>query len=479
MSLTLAFNAARSSLAATSTQIDATTRNLASANDPNASRKIAATTTLGSGGAYVVQISRASDQPLYNRMIAATSNAAMAQAQQGGMDKLEQLVGSPTSGTTPSALLGKFTNALSAYRNSPEETALGTALVSSAKNLTSSLNTASAAVNTVRKDADNSIADSVSTVNDLLQQFAAANDAVVKGTVLGKDITDAQDQRDAVLTKLSEEMGISTITRSGNDMVIYTDSGATLFETTPRTVSFQKTNTFDGSVTGNSVYVDGVAVSGPAATMTLKSGRIAGLTELRDQTALTYQHQVDEISRGLISAFTETDPSGTAPAMQGLFTASNPTQTGVAARISVNPAADPAQGGSSSKVRDGGLNGAAYVHNTEGGAAYAGWLTSLSDNLGASRTFSTAGQIDSTGTLADYASGSVSWVSGQRQSATAKTTSETALLSYASKALSNATGINLDDEYAHQMELEKTYQASSKLIGVINELYTSLFQAVG
>ncbi len=26
---------------------------------------------------------------------------------------------------------------------------------------------------------------------------------------------------------------------------------------------------------------------------------------------------------------------------------------------------------------------------------------------------------------------------------------------------------------------EKTYQASSKLIGVINELYASLFQAVG
>ncbi len=33
-------------------------------------------------------------------------------------------------------------------------------------------------------------------------------------------------------------MGISTITRAGNDMVIYTDGGATLFETTPRTVTF-------------------------------------------------------------------------------------------------------------------------------------------------------------------------------------------------------------------------------------------------
>ncbi len=101
MSLSLAFNAARSSLSATSTQIDAATRNIALANDPNASRKIAQTTTLNGGGAYVVQVSRAADQPLYSRMITATSNAAKAEAQQEGLDQLEQLVGDPTSETTP------------------------------------------------------------------------------------------------------------------------------------------------------------------------------------------------------------------------------------------------------------------------------------------------------------------------------------------------------------------------------------------
>lgn len=479
MSLSLAFNAARSSLSATSTQIDAATRNIALANDPNASRKIAQTTTLNGGGAYVVQVSRAADQPLYSRMITATSNAAKAEAQQEGLDQLEQLVGDPTSETTPSSLLGKFTNALAEYRNSPEETSLGTALVTAAKDLTTSLNTASDAVNTVRKDADSSIADSVSTVNDLLQQFSIANAAVMKGTASGSDITDAQDQRDAILTKLSEEMGISTITRAGNDMVIYTDGGATLFETTPRTVTFQKTNTFDGTTTGNSVYVDGVAVSGPDATMPLSSGRIAGLTELRDETALVYQNQVDEIARGLIESFTETDPSGSAADMQGLFIATDPDVTGVASRIAINPAADSAQGGSATLIRDGGLNGADYVQNSEGGESYADWLGTLTESLGATRTFSTAGEIESSGSLADYASASVSWLSGQRQSATAKTTSETAVLSYASTALSNVTGINLDDEYARQLELEKTYQASSKLIGVINELYASLFQAVG
>ncbi len=52
--------------------------------------------------------------------------------------------------------------------------------MTAAKDLTTSLNTASDAVNTVRKDADSSIADSVSTVNDLLQQFSIANAAVMR-----------------------------------------------------------------------------------------------------------------------------------------------------------------------------------------------------------------------------------------------------------------------------------------------------------
>ncbi len=66
-------------------------------------------------------------------------------------------------------------------------------------------------------------------------------------------------------------------------------------------------------------------MSGPDASMTLSSGRIAGLTELRDKTALVYQNQVDEIARGLIESFTETDPSGSAADMQGLFIATDPT----------------------------------------------------------------------------------------------------------------------------------------------------------
>jgi flagellar hook-associated protein 1 FlgK len=45
-------------------------------------------------------------------------------------------------------------------------------------------------------------------------------------------------------------------------------------------------------------------------------------------------------------------------------------------------------------------------------------------------------------------------------------------------ALSNATGVNLDDEMSRLLDLEHAYQASAKLIATIDNLYQMLFQAV-
>ena len=45
-------------------------------------------------------------------------------------------------------------------------------------------------------------------------------------------------------------------------------------------------------------------------------------------------------------------------------------------------------------------------------------------------------------------------------------------------ALSNAVGVNLDDEYAQQLQLEQSYQASSKLITVVNSMFQTLLDAV-
>lgn len=485
MSLSLAFNTAQASLATTTTRLQVSSRNVAAAGDPSASRKIALTTTAPDGSTRVASITRAAGGPLFVRMLGATSSTAAQQAIADGLTSLQQTVDDTQNPTSPAALIGSLSDALSQAANTPDDPTLARQVVTDAQTLAIALNTASDTVQQARGTADSGIAGAVDTINGLLKQFQVENAAVVQGSASGADVTDALDRRDGIVSRLSEELGISTVTRANNDIMIYTDSGATLFETTPRAVTFQPTPVMDASTSGKAVYVDGVAVLGPGATMPVQSGRIAGFATVRDDLAPTYQKQLDDVARGLISAFAETDQSGSGAASAvGLFTSPDGSvpaalTPGLASRIGVSAAVDPAQGGDPSLLRDGGINGAAYVYNTSGAASFSGRLAGLVSELAGQRSFDTGSGLSGDGSLAQFATASVSWLAGTRQATATRLDGQQAVLAKASNALSAATGVNLDQEYATQLELERSYQASSKLIGVVNQLYDSLFSAIG
>ena len=56
---------------------------------------------------------------------------------------------------------------------------------------------------------------------------------------------------------------------------------------------------------------------------------------------------------------------------------------------------------------------------------------------------------------------------------------QTTLLGHASEALSNATDVNMDDETALMLQLEKSYSASAKLLSVIDQMLKTLLGIVG
>ena len=84
----------------------------------------------------------------------------------------------------------------------------------------------------------------------LLARFETLNTEIVKGTRIGADVTDYLDQRDALLASIAEEVGIRTVTRDNDDMAIFTDSGVTLFDAKPRTVSFDRTLLYSRDLDG-------------------------------------------------------------------------------------------------------------------------------------------------------------------------------------------------------------------------------------
>jgi len=101
----------------------------------------------------------------------------------------------------------------------------------------------------------------------------------------------------------------------------------------------------------------------------------------------------------------------------------------------------------------------------------------LTAALNQTQTFdpSTGGQ--SSGTLAAYAASSVSWIEAQRQTASNSATYQSAVVTSATTALSNATGVNLDDEMSNMLDVEHAYQASAQLMNTVDSMYTTLLQA--
>ncbi len=487
MSLSVALTTARQALQTTAAQIAVSGSNIASADDPSRSRKIAVPTVDGTGTPHVATITRATNDSILTQYLGANSNSAASQALLDGLNRLQDTVGDTADGASPAARIAALSSALQAYANAPSDANVGQAAVAAAQSVASALNGASQTATSVRIDADSAMATAVDTLNSLLGKFQSLNELVVSETRSGQDATDALDQRDALVDQISQQVGVTVLRRGGNDMALYTDSGVVLFDKTARTVSMAPSGALAPGTTASPVLIDGVPVTGANAPMPISSGALAGLARLRDETAPTYQAQLDEMARGLVESFAESDQSGGGgPDRAGLFTwsggpavpASGTLSSGIAATLKINAAVVPAQGGAISRLRDGGINGAAYKYNVSGAASFSDRLSGLIDSLNAARSFSGASGLDASASLGDFAAASVGWLEDQRQSTSNTADYQSALLTRVSTALSNAVGVNLDDEYAQQLQLEQSYQASSKLITVVNSLFQTLLEAV-
>jgi flagellar hook-associated protein 1 len=492
MGLMSALNTAVSSLTANSAKAQVVSRNVANASTPFASRKTAYTVSMEGGGVTLSQVSRVTNDALMDRVLTSTSSSAAQKAIVDGLDSLNATIGDPKDEQSPAALAGKLADALQTYSTSPTDTGAGMAVSSAAGSLASALNSATDAVTKVRTDAEEAMQASVSQVNSLLSQFDTVNREIVSGSIAGTDITDSLDQRDQILASLSEEMGVKTMPQARNGLSLYTDSGVKLYDIQDNppnhTVSFAPNRALGPSTAeGNPVLVDSVAITGGAASMPLASGKLAGLVQLRDKVSTTYQGQLDETARGLMTAFAETNPVGGGGDQLGLFTYTDPTTgadavamptagslpNGFAGKIKVSSDVQA----DSTKIR----NGISYAYSNG-----SGHLQDLVDQVQAQQTFvppEQTGPAGYSGTpvtmgVLNYASTSASWLSQTRSTASSQYTFNDTVLQRATSALSQETGINIDTETTNMLELQRGYEASSKIISTIDAMFTSLLQAV-
>ncbi len=487
MSLTTALGIAQRSILSTSRQTSVVSQNISNVQNPDYSRRSAVLVSTAPG-ARTIEIQRATNVALFKNNLAAISSHAGQSTLLSGIENLTLHVNGVENGRSASTLIGKLQQALQSFGTTPSNENLGENVVEQARQLAKSLNEGSTAIQQARGQLDKDIKTSVASLNDMLARFEQVNKAVMQATQAGTDASDALDQRDALLKQISEIVPISTITRGNNDMVVTTAGGVTLFEAVPRKVTFEPIQSYAATTTGNAIYVDGVPLVAGTGANTDAGGSLAAMVQMRDSVAPSMQAQLDEIARGLISSFAETDPTnaGSVPPLAGLFTwpggpglpADGTVSPGLAGAIQVNPLVDSTAGGDVRLLRDGGINGSGYIYNTSSGASFADLIYKYSEALDKPMVFDPAAGIGTDASVTDYAGSSISWLELSRQQASEASEAKSSLLVRTSQALSNETGVNMDEEMARLLELEHAYQASARLIKAVDDMLSTLLDSV-
>ncbi len=496
MTLTTALNNAQAIFNNTGTQSSVVSNNIANANNADYSRRQAVLTTNGAG-AQVVKIARSQEPALQAAYLSNSSSDAAQQLLLTAYSNLQSAtLGGNNNEIAPATYLAAFQTAMQNYSGSPSNTTAAKSAINAAQSLVTSLNNATTAVQNARTDADKQISSDVDTLNSLLKQFQTANDAVKSSTgtagPTSSATADALDQRDSILKQISQIVGVTAVTRGNNDMALYTSSGTTLFETIPRTVTFTPTNTYTAGTQGNNVYIDGVALTQGQGASTTAQGSLQAALQVRDSVAPTYQKQLDEIARGLVTTFAETTSNGATKAA-GLFTYngvpatwasgsgldSGAVVTGLAGTLKLSSAAVA----NPTLLRDGGINGNAYITNPSFDpanpskpldAGYSGKLDGFITAMNTKISFDGGAGTDTSATLMSYSASSIGWLEGQRSTATSAAENTSAALSRSSGAYSNATGVNLDEELTLMMDIEQSYKAGTKILNAVNAMLQSV-----
>lgn len=481
MSLLIAGQRAFSGLSVASEQLAIVARNVGEAGDADATRKRAETIST-TGGARVAGITRAESPVLFTAALAARSDAAAARATADTLGRVVQAAGEPGSEANVSAHLARLRDAMQLWSANPADVSSARSVMTMASAVRDKVVGVAMELTNVRAEVDRQLDEAVSELRTALAGFGEHNARVAAQASL-IDVTGDLDARDRSLTAIAELIGVKVVGRAGGDPKLTTRDGIMLFETGARPIEFARTADLASGRNGETVRIDGVPLQPGGRGV---GGRIGALLALRDEAIPRLQAQHDELARVLVATFAESGQPG--PDMPGLFDlegtpgvpAAGAPATGLALAIRINPAVDPTRGGRVERVRDGGATGPDdphYVANP-GGPGWAGRLAALVDRIEAPLAVDAAlglGSALGSAGLARAIGGALAEAHGRAVDAHEAGTEKA---HRATAALSGEVGVNLDSELTHMLELERSYQASARLLTTVDQMLAALLAAL-
>jgi flagellar hook-associated protein 1 FlgK len=481
MSISNALSNALSGLTASSRAAGVVSSNLANVlTEGYAPRQLEVVTQNGGPrtGVSVVGITRHVDQALLGERRLADSAVAHSDTVLRFSSQLQQAVGTPDNPASLSARVTALEDSLITAASRPEAPDRLQAAVTRASEVASSLSSVSGEIQNRRTEADSEINRAVEAINTNLVQIHKLNVQIVRANDGSASLASLQDSRQLAIDRLSEFIPIRQVPRDGGSVALFTPGGAILLDSNPATLEFSPTPVVTPQMTLAGGQLSGLKINGAdinlsSANNPIGGGRLAALFEVRDDLGVKAQTQVDALARDLIERFQQAgiDPTR-APGDPGLFTDagaffSPANEVGIAARIAVNAAVDPGQGGELRRLRDG--LGAA----TPGPVGNAGVLQQLQGAL-STNTSLASGDLGAVARSLSGHFGSFSSYIGQDLQTHEQNLSFASSTQDSLKQLELQGGVDSDSELQKLLLIEQSFGANARMIQTIDDMMQTI-----
>jgi flagellar hook-associated protein 1 FlgK len=255
-------------------------------------------------GVDVEGVSRAYSQAAVTQLNTSQSALSQLTALQSYTSQIDNLFGTTAGGLTTA--LQNYYSGWSAVADDPTSSSAREALLGDASALASNLNTTSAQLQEMNSDVNTRITSDVNQINSISTQISALNTQITQSSGSGQAPNQLLDQRDQLVSNLSQLVGVTTTSNSDGSINVYISNGQPLVLDQNTYALSTVPNDFNASqLEVASTASDGASISG-----SITSGDLGGLLAARTQALDPAINQLGQIATAVAQSANAQQASG-------------------------------------------------------------------------------------------------------------------------------------------------------------------------
>ncbi len=441
--------------------IDIIGNNIANANTPGYSRQKVNLEqnapvryqggTMSTGVHAEQRIQRAYDQFLAGQITNQKQSLGRWTAQKEALEKVE-LMFDETSGYGLNKAFTEFWNSWQDLANNPGGHVERVTVVSRGQNLAVTFNKLRQDLVSIQENADDEINDIVGEVNRITGQIAELNRKITQVEVGQHNANDYRDERDLLVNKLADMIGIDSFEDGDGNIIISAGNGRPLVDGA-QSWSLATVNNGSGFKDVYWVNSNGGNVN---ISSDIDSGQLKGWLEARDSIINGYLGRLDTLASTVINRVNALHSAGYGldGSQHDFFSGSD------AADMAVNPAIE--------------LN----VNLVAASGTNAGLPGDNSTAIAISQLQMTLTMSGGSATFDNYYSSLISEVGADVRDAGLSMQHEDSMVSRLEAYREQVSGVSLDEEMVDLIQSQHAYNAAAKLITSADEMMATLINMV-